>query len=1259
MEENVGRPDWAQAIKVMFGVDLWSVPQEIIRSTFIPNARVAVKGCHASGKCVAASEYLTLADGRRVQATELVGQEFSLLTYDVERQAVRPVSANASLNAVEPVFAVETESGRRIVRNAEHPLWVATGVFPAGNRCKITPLGWTHLHALEPGMLVAVPESLPVDGASDMPRGDIKLLAYLIGDGGVTQGSVRFTQLDGVVLDEFSKLADELGAKLVPCHDKITYRVIAKESRRGVRDSNPAISLLRAHGLLKKHSRDKRIPSAIFGLPATSLAIFLSRLYATDGWASVGKHGVPEIGFCSASEGLIRDLQELLLRFGVCGRIAKKPKVNAWSLSISASGDLLAFIEQIGIFGKEAAVERVRVRALEMAATKQRRVWRWKHLPPGLRWERIKSIEAAGAETTVAIEVPETNTFLTTFWEHNTHLVSRAVVAALAAGGDVITCYAEGTEVLTRRGWLPFESVKVGPDGDEFATRNPRTHAFEWQHAHRYYEADWDGEVVDLVSRGHRVLRVTPNHRVLLRWADQKRSGEHLKPAGDIPVGSHNNIPTTSTWDGASPSTVKFGRYEWSSNDFAAFMGMWLAEGSLGGRNAAPARHGQQAGGRGRITITQLPKTKGYEPYREMLTKLIGREPPISNGRNFHFNCQDLWNYLLPLGRSGEKFVPPEIKDWSKEDLETLLHYYWLGDGYAQKPGQAHWKGTRRSTTVSRRLADDMQEIAQKIGKFATITPRAARDAKIDGREIPAERCRLTYEVRYSESQARRVQPERVRYLGKVRCVSVPNEIIYVRTNIGGVSSPVWCGNTAPTGDQVKGVLWQQIEQAVKECRYDTSGWKMNQTGITLPDGAFAMGRSTDQGVRFQGYHARPGSFLLLVVDEAPGVIGEVMGAIEGISAGGDVRLIILGNPLIPSGAFYEVFSSQARGWTRFTINAFNSPNFVSDDDPNRFMTLEELLAMPEIPGGPLDKNVREYLISRRWVYNNYHLWGEQHPWWAGRVLGEFPGQAQGSLLPLDWIEAAADRESFYRKGDAITAGIDVAGEGEDETVVTLVQGDNILEQAVFTDPDSREPVLRYLRPWIPRGLIQVNGDKAGLGLFFIAHLRDQLPSNVNVHGINVGEEPLHDPNERDPETGLPFDQKKRFINQKGQLYWDLRERFREGRINGLVDPVTKAQLASIMYGSDSRGRVVIESKKAMRRRGVKSPDRAESLMLAFSPPPPVDVRTLLYGKSIVEQVASGVATRPGDVQVSPGGPGTDATNDWQKWWGKAISSSM
>lgn len=381
---------------------------------------------------------------------------------------------------------------------------------------------------------------------------------------------------------------------------------------------------------------------------------------------------------------------------------------------------------------------------------------------------------------------------------------------------------------------------------------------------------------------------------------------------------------------------------------------------------------------------------------------------------------------------------------------------------------------------------------------------------------------------------------------------------------------------TAPTWEQVRTVLFGEVHRLLQGSVIPLSDWgSINQTEIVMPDGSHALGLSTNEGVRFQGWHARPDSFLLLIADEAPGVRPDIFEAWEGISAGGDVRWLLIGNPIVSSGPFYDVFAGDADGWQRFTINAFDTPNL-------RGVSLPDLLAMPD---AAVAVSARPYLVTRDWVRARYREWGTDHPLWESRVLGQFPLQSDDSLLSLAWLEAAAARPVAYDPHLPVQAGIDVAGPGDDETVLCVRQGDQILQLDAWSQSDTRGLVVAALAPWKARGLDAVGVDVAGIGHYFASALED---ADLPVVRINVGESPTDDA------------AKERYLNLRAQLFWTLREWVSEGMFAGLVDQTALAQLAGLRYSHDARGRIVIEKKDDARKRGVKSPDRAEAIALAF-----------------------------------------------------------
>jgi hypothetical protein len=89
-------------------------------------------------------------------------------------------------------------------------------------------------------------------------------------------------------------------------------------------------------------------------------------------------------------------------------------------------------------------------------------------------------------------------------------------------------------------------------------------------------------------------------------------------------------------------------------------------------------------------------------------------------------------------------------------------------------------------------------------------------------------------------------------------------------------------------------------------------------------------------------------------------------------------------------------------------------------------------------------------------------------------------------------------------------------------------------------------------------------------------------------------------------------DQSK-FRNIRSELWWNGRTLLQP--VDGMpqdirldVDRKVATQLAGPTFRSDSSGRIQIESKLEMKRRGVSSPDRAEAILLALYEPPGKDV---------------------------------------------------
>lgn len=403
----------------------------------------------------------------------------------------------------------------------------------------------------------------------------------------------------------------------------------------------------------------------------------------------------------------------------------------------------------------------------------------------------------------------------------------------------------------------------------------------------------------------------------------------------------------------------------------------------------------------------------------------------------------------------------------------------------------------------------------------------------------------------------------------------------------------------APTLRQVK-TGWGEVVTAIRACK-GLNAPEPTSTGWKLGPNNYAQGFSSSRGVNAQGFH---GKRVLIIADEAIGISPDVWDAIEGIRAAGDVRVIKLCNPTVPSGPVFEDFTRLRGtvGHSCITISAFDTPNLVG-------LTLERLLELPE---DELDFAPVPWLTRRRWVREMFYKWGPNNPRFLSRVLGEFPNQADDSVFALSWIERAGlpfdpeDLEPYDRAGQYIQVGIDVAGPGDDETVATARLGPFVVDSEAWSDPDPLDKCLKFmtrLQARFRRSRLVLVGDTVGIGYYF---MRQLARIGFDCRGFVA--------------SGAPVDPVL-YRNAKAEGYFQLRQHMQDGNVRGLADEDCKAQLSDIRY-REKLGKIEIEHKAEARARGSQSPDRAESLVMAY-------VKLVARETSIV--VGSGR-----DYQISP-----------------------
>ena len=271
-------------------------------------------------------------------------------------------------------------------------------------------------------------------------------------------------------------------------------------------------------------------------------------------------------------------------------------------------------------------------------------------------------------------------------------------------------CLSEDTQILTKRGWEDYKTIKVG---DLIATFNLEKQTIEYKEVKRLFQKPYKGKMINLKNRITDQL-LTPNHRVV-RKVFNKDAFEfvlaseltNFKTGVLVPVGSKGFVENTP--EVQEDALLK-----------AYFVGLLIAEGSVD-RNGT---------GVGRITISQSP-TKSPDVYQNIknLIEHFKLEHTISEKKgigcpchSFRFNSDAsrvIYSWFDSDKNKGIKFIPTWIKEAGKEVATAFIDGYVDGDGY--RPS----KNGRRITCVHKDILDDLAIVCVHAGIGTSVTSSA------------------------------------------------------------------------------------------------------------------------------------------------------------------------------------------------------------------------------------------------------------------------------------------------------------------------------------------------------------------------------------------------------------------------------------------------------------------------------------------------------------------------------------------------------
>ena len=321
---------------------------------------IIIAGRPSMGKCLSFDSKIVLSDGSVVTIEDIYNrQKAQILTLENNWKFKITEPSNFIDDGIKPVFRVTTKLGRFVESTITHPF--------------LTIQGWRPLGEIKPGDKIAVPRQFNSFGSEKLPEYQVKILGYLLGDGGLTN-------INRISFKDSPKSTPppppcQWGAK----RDNYRIKQDFVESIQQLIENKPEIYPLLTKGRVRerlviwmetiglwgKNYHQKTIPEIIFRLERSQIALFLNRLFATDGWATILASGQCQLGYGSVSEELARQVQHLLLRFGVIATLKKRSIKyketgrTAWQLDITDALSIKTFISEIGIFSKEEALLKI------------------------------------------------------------------------------------------------------------------------------------------------------------------------------------------------------------------------------------------------------------------------------------------------------------------------------------------------------------------------------------------------------------------------------------------------------------------------------------------------------------------------------------------------------------------------------------------------------------------------------------------------------------------------------------------------------------------------------------------------------------------------------------------------------------------------------------------------------------------------------------------------------------------------------------
>lgn len=356
---------------------------------------------------------------------------------------------------------------------------------------------------------------------------------------------------------------------------------------------------------------------------------------------------------------------------------------------------------------------------------------------------------------------------------------------------------------------------------------------------------------------------------------------------------------------------------------------------------------------------------------------------------------------------------------------------------------------------------------------------------------------------------------------------------------------------TANTEAQLNSATWREL--ALWHQRLICREWfvweKTSFYHVAYPNNwrAEAFTWSENNPDAFAGLHA---DNVMLIMDEASGIAQSIWEAALGYMTTAGAIHLAFGNPLRPSGGFYDCFHGK-------TKKSWNTRN--------------------------IDSRTARAAKNKKFFDELVEQHGEDSDLVRRRVRGLFPRQAASQFISAEAVQEAVDREITREEvaNFPIVMGVDVARFGDDRSAIVLRQGPKLLSIETLEGADITEvseQVIGILRT--NKSIVMCYIDEIGIGAGVVDMVRR---FDTRAIGVNVSRRP-HD-----------F---KAYRYLRDELWGRTRDWLNTASIPDHEQ--LKKELTSPEYSINDQGQVRLERKIDMKRRGLESPDVADAVALTF-----------------------------------------------------------